>query len=171
MKKLSARYGNRRFINVFARARNFVHTQPGNWSVQIRDFPKYFLPRWVSAVGRPEHLVQSSSRRNTSCQLSATAYTLYSHIFSISNLITRRVLVTENSWSREKEIMFYTWVWVCVLCACVSACAFIRECVNVYVYTRNTSSKIIFTFVASVVKCRQNDEFVSWKQKNYNFCP
>jgi hypothetical protein len=63
---------------------------------------------------------------------------------SISNLITRLVLATENSWSREKEITFYTWVWLCVLCACVSACAFIRECVNLYLYTRNTSSKIIF---------------------------
>ena len=71
---------------------------------QLRGFVTWFVTWRVFTERSCQHLAQSPSRRITPCRLSATAYSIYSYLPSISggpsssicNLRTRHAVVTET---------------------------------------------------------------------------
>jgi hypothetical protein len=72
-------------------------------SVEFQGSVKCFVTRYVFTVRGCYHLTQPPSCRTTPCRLSATTYSTYSHLpsisggrFSIHNLRTRHAVVTGN---------------------------------------------------------------------------
>jgi len=93
VKKFPVFYGTPSFITPFTKAR---HLSLSKVSVQVRGFPiEHFVIRCVFTARSCYHLAQPPSWRITSCRLSATAYSIYSQLPSISDSVP-----TSATWGR-----------------------------------------------------------------------
>ena len=79
-------YSNRRYTTPFTSARHMSVRWGTKESVQVWGLVKCFITSWGFTM-RTYHLAQPPSWRTTPCRLSATAYSIYSQLPSISEAV------------------------------------------------------------------------------------